>query len=169
MRRHLDADPAKRDYDKAADVLLRVSGNVTQYNMIRRVGPRRYAAFIDRRLNDYYQFRLKQMTHEQVAEMSDKADAIVAAAPKEVERVAAGRRADHDSLPEDIQAAYITTLDLLRKQQELHRAIRSLALAQAPCPDSEIYPFVKEIIELDQRRLALWKKYDSYGLKASKK
>ena len=37
-----------------------------------------------------------------------------------------GKRADHDQLPEEIQARYIENLDLLRKMRELHLKLRKL-------------------------------------------
>ena len=54
-----------------------------------------------------------------------------------------GKRADHDQLPEEIQARYVENLDLLRRMREVHLKLRSLSTEQVSCPDSERYPFLK--------------------------
>lgn len=162
MRAYLEAEPADRDHAGAAKVLLRVSGQIHLYNQIMREGPERMAPLIERRLREYYQFRLAKQTHEQVMEMSAKADAVVEAAPRREEEMRSGKRADHDKLPDEIRAAYVEALDCLNKEREVHMQIRRLALSEATCPDSEVYPFVKEIIRLDDKRLALWKRYDEF-------
>lgn len=164
LKNFCEADRAVRDYTEAARLLLRVSGNVVQFNNMMRKGPEYFKDLIDKRLKEYYEFRLAKLTRAQVAEMKAKADSIVAKAPDLEVRIKTGRRDDHDSLPDDIQAAYTQTLDLLHQEQELHRQIRSLALASAVCPDSEIYPFVKEILRIDDLRLSLWKKYDTFTI-----
>ena len=162
MRRYLDAEPAERDNAEAAKVLLRVSGQIHLYNKIMREGPDAYAPFIEKRLREYYMFRLAKVTREEVRELSGKADAVVEAMPKREDEMRLGRRADHDSLPDEVRGAYVEALDCLHKIRELHLQIRRLALSEATCPDSELYPFVKEIVKLDDRRLALWKRYDEW-------
>lgn len=162
MRRYLEADPAERDHADGARIFLRISGLVHVYNQIMRGGPDNFAPFLESKLRNYYEFRLARMTHEQVAELSAKADSAVGTADSKEEELRAGKRKDHDSLPEDVRAAYVEALNCLNKERELHLQIRRLALHEATCPDSELYPFVKEIVRLDERRLELWKLYDSY-------
>lgn len=162
MRVFVQADPSGRDYAEANEILFRVSANVYQYNMIRRKGPDNFKALLDKRLTELYEFRVRKITHAQVRKMSDRADKVVAAAPSEEKKVKAGKRPDHDSLPPEVQAMYAETLDLLRRERDLHLQIRRLALSKSSCPDSELYPFVKEICRLDDRRLSLWKSYDSF-------
>ena len=78
-----------------------------------------------------------------------------------------GKRADHDQLPEEIQARYIENLDLLHKMRELHLKLRSLSTEQVSCPDSERYPFLKELIALDKQLHENWKVYDHFVLEAN--
>lgn len=163
MRVHLDTPQSERDYDNAAEILLIVSGNVIQYQMFRRKGAKNFASLIDKKIKDLYDFRLAKLTHRQVAEMSVKAQEIVADSEQQEEFIKAGKRSDHDDLPHQIQAYYKEALDCLRQERELHMQIRRLALAQTTCPDSEIYPFVKEILRVDDRRLKLWQLYDTYN------
>ena len=46
--------------------------------------------------------------------------------------------------------------------RELHLRLRSLSLDNATCPDSERYPFLKELISLDKKLHANWEAYDHY-------
>lgn len=73
-----------------------------------------------------------------------------------------GKRPDHDSLPPEIQACYVENLSVLHRMRETHMQLRSLSLDNHPCPDSERYPFLKELIDLDKKYRANWKKYDTY-------
>ena len=46
--------------------------------------------------------------------------------------------------------------------RELHLKLRSLSLDNTPCPDSERYPFLKELISLDKKLHSNWEIYDHY-------
>ena len=46
--------------------------------------------------------------------------------------------------------------------RELHLKLRSLSLENVTCPDSERYPFLKEIISLDKKLHSNWERYDHY-------
>lgn len=73
-----------------------------------------------------------------------------------------GKRDDHDALPDDIKACYVENLSLLQRMRELHLKLRTLSLENTTCPDSERYPFLKELIALDKKLHATWEKYDHY-------
>ena len=83
-------------------------------------------------------------------------------AQTEAEQFRAGRRADHDSLPAEIQALYVENASLMQKMRELHLQLRHLSEQQSSCPDSDRYPFLKELIELDKRYHRNWLQYDQY-------
>ena len=73
-----------------------------------------------------------------------------------------GKRDDHDSLPDEIKAKYVENLSILQRMRELHLKLRSLSLDTVPCPDSERYPFLKELIDLDKKMHANWEEYDHF-------
>ena len=75
----------------------------------------------------------------------------------------AGKRADHDSLPIEIQALYVENGNIIHKMRELHMRLRSLSVESATCPDSERYPFLKELIALDKQYHKNWQVYDSWS------
>lgn len=166
LKAFVHAEEKNRDYNAGANLLLRISGNRVEYqNVIRNLEAKK--SYILQRLRRLLEFRLAALTKEEVREMAEKAEKIATDIPKEEEKTQSGKRADHDSLPEEIQAAYTETLDIFRRQQQLHLEIRRLALRESTCPESDLFPFVKDMIDLDKKRLSLWRKYDSY--KASSK
>ena len=77
----------------------------------------------------------------------------------------AGKRADHHSLPIEIQALYVENGNIIHKMRELHMRLRSLSVENATCPDSERYPFLKELIALDKQYHKNWQIYDSWSAK----
>ena len=164
IRLWLETPEAERDYTVGALFLLKLSGNQIMYKNIITQIDRRHE-FIDYQLQKYYNFRVQALTHAQVEELQEQVDVIVAehislAANADEHRN--GKRDDHDSLPDEIKAKYVENLSILQRMRELHLKLRSLSLDTAPCPDSERYPFLKGLIELDKKMHANWEEYDHY-------
>ena len=155
---------SERDYSTGALLLLQITGNKVQYRLMKQRGFPNFAELINKRLSEILQFRLQKITHDQVAGMKQQADAIEKEIPATEEFIKAGRRSDHDELPDEIQAAYKEALEILQKQRDLHAEVRRIAFKRcSSCQDSDMYPFVKEIIALDARRLKCWQTYDSFS------
>lgn len=182
----INTPDAQKNWDEGAIMLLQLSGNKIMYRNI-SVNPKGKAEFIKGQLQKYLNFRLKQMTKDQVNEMQALVDVIVEKVIKpnailqnpssvgtngisesdsgksqEFADFKAGRRADHDMLPAEIQALYVENLDIVHRMRELHLKLRTLSLENATCPDSERYPFLKEIIALDKKRVENWDIYDHF-------
>ena len=152
----------QRDYAKGALYLLQLTGNQIMYRNL-MANPRRNAEFIERQLQKRLSFRLQRLTHAQVEEMQHQVDTIARKlTPNTGESFKQGKRDDHDQLPDEIQALYVENLGIVQKMRELHLKLRSLSLEKAPCPDSERYPFLKELIALDKRLHSNWEAYDHY-------
>lgn len=155
----------ERDYSVGALYLLKLSGNQIMYKNIIAQIDRRHDV-VDYQLQKYYNFRVQALTHAQVEEMAAQVETIVAEhiplAATADEQPQKGKRADHDSLPDEIKAKYVENLSLLQRMRELHLRLRSLSLENSTCPDSERYPFLKELISLDKKLHANWEAYDHY-------
>ena len=165
----LAQDKAQRDIAAGALMLLQLSSNQILYRNIIR-NPRKYADMVEYQLKKYLDFRLKQLTHEQVEQMQKQVDAIVEeqlSVSTEAAEFKKGKREDHDQLPDEIQARYVENLSILQQMRELHLKLRSLSLEDATCPDSERYPFLKELIKLDKQLHENWDIYDHYVLQQS--
>ena len=164
IKQWLETPSDQRDYSVGSLYLLKLSGNQIMYrNLV--ANPKGKAEFIDYQLQKYYNFRVQALTHAQVEELQEQVDVIVAehislAANADEHRN--GKRDDHDSLPDEIKAKYVENLSILQRMRELHLKLRSLSLDTAPCPDSERYPFLKGLIELDKKMHANWEEYDHY-------
>ena len=164
IKQWLDTPSNQRDYSVGALYLLKLSGNQIMYRNIVAQLDRRHD-FVDYQIQKYYNFRVQALTHAQVEEMQQQVDVIVAehiSLAANADEHKTGRRDDHDSLPDEIKAKYVENLSILQRMRELHLKLRSLSLDTAPCPDSERYPFLKELIDLDKKMHANWEEYDHF-------
>ena len=169
IKQWLETPSNQRDYSVGALYLLKLSGNQIMYRNIVAQLDRRHD-FVDYQIQKYYNFRVQALTHAQVEEMQQKVDVIVAehiSLAANADEHKTGKRDDHDSLPDEIKAKYVENLSILQRMRELHLKLRSLSLDTAPCPDSERYPFLKELIELDKKMHANWEEYDHYVIGTS--
>ncbi len=159
----LNTPAEQRDYAKGALLLLQLTGNQIMYRNL-MANPKRNAPFIERQLQKHLSFRLQQLTHAQVEEMQSQVNAIAkkVLTPNSGENFKQGKRDDHDKLPDEIQALYVENLGIVQRMRELHLKLRSLSLENATCPDSERYPFLKELIALDKKLHSNWETYDHY-------
>lgn len=160
----LNTPDDQKDYAEGALMLLQLTNNQIMYRNI-SVNPKGKAEFITGKLQKYLSFRLAKLTHEQVTEMETKVKTIVEKTIKPQPDFAdfkAGKRPDHDRLPEEIQALYVENLDIVHRMRELHLQLRKLSSVSSPCPDSERYPFLKELIALDKKLHDNWDRYDHF-------
>ena len=163
----LNQSREERDWDEGALMLLQLSGNKVMYRNL-SINPEGKAEFIEGKLQQYLDFRLAELTHEQVKEMQHSVDEIVKSHTEfksdnnEAKDFKAGKRADHDKLPEEIQALYVENLDLVHRMRELHLKLRTMSTTDSTCADSDRYPFLKEFIKLDKKLHDNWNVYDHY-------
>ena len=148
-------------------MVLQLTNNRIMYqNFMRR--PKQYASRIEYELRKKYQFYLQQITHEEVKEMSAQVEHIVEEhhITSENEEFKKGKRVDHDALPVEIQALYAENLSIMQQMRRLHTQLQLLSVENSTCPDSERYPFLKELIALDKRYHANWEQYDHFKVGA---
>ena len=164
IKQWLETPSDQRDYSVGALYLLKLSGNQIMYRNIVAQLDRRHD-FVDYQIQKYYNFRVQALTHAQVEEMQQQVDVIVAehlSLAANADEHKTGKRDDHDSLPNEIKAKYVENLSILQRMRELHLKLRSLSLDTASCPDSERYPFLKELIRLDKKMHENWEAYDHF-------
>ena len=164
----LNTPDSKKDYAQGALLLLQLSGNAIMYHNL-SVYPQGHAEFITGKLQEYLDYRLQDLTHKEVVAMQKQVDEIVKSHTEfknpetnPATEFKAGKRADHDSLPDEIKALYVENLDIVHRMRELHLKLRTLSSEKSPCPDSDRYPFLKELISLDKRLHANWDTYDHF-------
>lgn len=162
----LESPAESRNLEEGAMLLLQLTGNKIQYRNI-MCCPNRWARHIEYELQKRLNMRLQQVTHEQVEAMAVKVekihnDHLSLQETNPASEFKAGKRADHDRLPDEIQALYVENLGIVQRMRALHAELRVLTNRPGTCPDSDRYPFLKELIELDNRLHENWAKYDGY-------
>lgn len=167
----LNQSREERDWNEGALMLLQLTGNKIMYRNL-SVNPEGKANFIEGKLQQYLEFRLAELTYEQVKEMQHAVEEIVKehtefkSDDNEAKNFKAGKRADHDALPEEIQALYVENLDIVHRMRELHLKLRTMSTTDSTCADSDRYPFLKEFIKLDKKLHDNWNVYDHFVTKA---
>ena len=164
-------DDENRDYAQGALLLLQLRGNHIEFRKL-SANPETYKTYIFSNIKKFYDFRAANISHEQVM---SKVDSAVKAAKSSLddkkidldEGRRSGRRADHDMLPDDIKKLPDENKDLILRIADLHRNLVSIIDSKADCKDADLLPFAEEIIRLDKKRLANWKKYDHFSLSQS--
>ena len=156
----------KRSLEEGAELLLKLDNNRFLAMSIGR-NPKKYENYIAKRLEYYYSYRLKELTHSQVKEMDQKVAKIVEVRSLESEeemtrKLVAGRRDDHDTLPDEIIALYIENRNVLNEMRELHTRLKIISGEEHTCQDSERFPYLQRLIELDELYHSNWERYDNY-------
>lgn len=164
IKEWLDTPADQRDIAAGAELLLRVNRNRILYNNIIR-NPAKHAPTLEYHLRKILKQRLIDTTHEEVAQMMTKVDAIAEqhgftrSTRSEFQR---GKRADHDQLPPDVQQLYVDNADIMRRMRDAHTRLRMINSTNSTCPDSDRYPLAKDIIRLDLQYRDNWNLYDHY-------
>ena len=167
LKEWLEMPNEMRDYAAGAKLLLQLSSNMIMYRQM-TFNLEKHKADIDYQLQKYYDVRIKSDTHEQVQKMSIEVDKIVANRNLDVKQgkseLQLGKRSDHESLPEEIKQKYVDNLGIRQRMRDVHNRLRLLSEKHDGklCPDSDRYPYLKELISLDKKYRENWKAYDCY-------
>ena len=171
----LDTPAEKRNMQEGATLLLKLNRNRVMYQNI-LMHPKKWAATLDNELRRRLEMSVGNVDHKQVDEMREQVKKIAKSRSLKVENPASefksGKRADHDQLPEEIQAAYVENKSIMQRMRMLHGRLvileENAQKKQIPCHDSDCYPLLKELIELDKKYHDNWAKYDDYDLETGK-
>ena len=171
----LDTPAEKRNMQEGATLLLKLNRNRVMYQNI-LIHPKKWAAALENELRRRLEMSVGNVDHKQVDEMREQVKKIAKSRSLKVENPASefksGKRADHDQLPEEIQAAYVENKSIMQRMRMLHGRLvileENAQKKQIPCHDSDCYPLLKELIELDKQYHDNWAKYDDYDLETGK-
>jgi len=160
----LNTPDEQRDWNTAALLLLQLTNNTIMYRNI-SLYPKGKADFIEGKLRQHLK------AHDEVIAMQQQVNTIIDSRTEfkeknEAKDFKAGKRADHDSLPEDIQALYVENLDIVHRMRELHLRLRLLSEDTQLHTDAERKPLLDEFISLDKKLHANWDTYDHFVTKA---
>lgn len=166
----LDTPREDRDWNEGAILLLQLTNNTIMYRNL-SINPKGKAEFIEGKLRAFLKSRREVEAHDEVIILQEQVDAIIENRTEfkednEAKEFKAGKRADHDRLPEDIQALYVENLDLVHRMRELHLRLRLLSDSTKQVPAAERKPLLDEFINLDKKLHANWDAYDHFVTKA---
>ena len=159
-----------RDWNAGALLLLQLTNNPILYRNI-SLNPKGKADFIEGKLQQFFKARKALEAHKEIEEKQEQVNNIIAERTEfkennPVQDFKAGKRADHDSLPENIQSLYIENLDIVHRMRELHLKLRLLSDTTKQIPDSERKPLLDEFISLDKKLHDNWNTYDHFVVNA---
>ena len=162
----LDTPREERDWNEGAILLLQLTNNTIMYRNL-SINPKGKAEFIEGKLRAFLKARREVEGHDEVIILQEQVNAIIENRTEfkednEAKEFKAGKRADHDRLPEDIQALYVENLDLVHRMRELHLRLRLLSDSTKQVPAAERKPLLDEFINLDKKLHANWDTYDHY-------
>lgn len=166
----LDTPREDRDWNEGAILLLQLTNNTIMYRNL-SINPKGKAEFIEGKLRAFLKARREVEAHDEVIILQEQVNAIIENRTEfkednEAKEFKAGKRADHDKLPEDIQALYVENLDLVHRMRELHLRLRLLSDSTKQVPAVERKPLLDEFISLDKKLHANWDAYDHFVTKA---
>lgn len=161
IKRIIDLPKEEVNVEEAALLLLKMNRNkVLHKNIVRR-------NLVDKvlhELNKIYSTHAQSHLLEKTAEMEVKVSSVLENNPElndehdVEEKIEKGKRPDHDQLPEEIQAYYIENLNIFRRMRKTHEQLKLMA-DQRPC---DRYPFLCELLDLDEELRGNWHYYDNY-------
>lgn len=167
----LDTPDEQKDWNTAALLLLQLTNNTIMYRNI-SLNPKGKAEFIEGKLRALLKARREVEAHNEVNTMQQQVDNIIESRTEfsnsdtnPATDFKAGKRADHDTLPEDIQALYVENLDIVHRMRELHLRLRMLSEDTQLHSDAERKPLLDEFISLDKKLHANWDTYDHFVTK----
>lgn len=166
----LDTPREDRDWNEGAILLLQLTNNTIMYRNL-SINPKGKAEFIEGKLRAFLKSRREVEAHDEVIILQEQVNTIIENRTEfkednEAKEFKAGKRADHDRLPEDIQALYVENLDLVHRMRELHLRLRLLSDSTKQMPAAERKPLLDEFINLDKKLHANWDAYDHFVTKA---
>ena len=173
IQQWLDTPASERDVIAGATILLQLNRNrILHANIVRH--PERFMGKLEYELRKHLKIRIDGHTLQEVVKMEREVlpavaltlDKGVPAEPSEgdeEQKHYIGRREDHDTLPEDIQALYERNGEVYAKLKETFETLKHMEKAQA----CDRYEHLKMLRELDDEYRANWEKYDHYDPSAA--
>ena len=70
--------------------------------------------------------------------------------------------ATHDELPPEVRELWTQNAEIMRKMRDCHTHLRLINTDNSSCPDSDRYPWAKEIVRLDTLMRDNYNRYDHY-------
>lgn len=167
----LDSPQEQRNLEQGAEMLLRLNRNRYMHAQILR---RSNFAKLEYELHKHLKIRLEGLTTSEVARMEKDAlpkieeslangQPIISTDVDHPEGVFRGRRADHDTLPADLQALYERNGEIYFKMKQIFETLKGMEDA-TPCDRHEL---LTQLVDLDKAYRDNWNAYDTWSAVAA--
>lgn len=171
IRLWLDSPQEQRSLELGAEMLLRLNRNRYMNAQILR---RRNFAKLEYELKKHLRIRLEGLTTREVALMEQEAlpkieESLAQGQPTistdndQPEGVFRGRRADHDTLPAELQALYERNGEIYIKMKQLFETLKGMEDA-TPCDRHEL---LRQLVAYDKEYRDNWNAYDTWSAVAA--
>lgn len=180
IRQWLDSPQEQRSLELGAEMLLRLNRNRYMHAQIMR---RRNFAKLEYELQKHLRIRLEGLTTREVALMeqealpkieeslaqgqplpnTEEAQPTISTDNDQPEGVFRGRRADHDTLPADLQALYERNGEIYFKMKQLFETLKGMEDA-TPCDRHEL---LGQLVAYDKEYRDNWNAYDTWSAVAA--
>ncbi|MGN1241585.1 MAG: hypothetical protein ACI4T7_03795 [Alloprevotella sp.] len=171
IRQWLDSPQEQRSLELGAEMLLRLNRNRYMHAQILR---RRNFAKLEYELQKHLRIRLEGLTTREVALMEQEAlpkieESLAQGQPTistdndQPEGVFRGRRADHDTLPAELQALYERNGEIYFKMKQLFETLKGMEDA-TPCDRHEL---LGQLVACDKEYRDNWNAYDTWSAVAA--
>lgn len=157
IRRWLDTPAGDRDMDEAARLVLKLTRNrIFAANIARR--GKAMMAKAEYELGKHLTMRLDRKTAADVRRMERELMPAAAGTLAQPPATGAGKRADHDSLPDDIRALWDENTALWHDIRLLFEELKGMDSATA----CDRYELLKILDAKERRHRANFERYDGY-------
>lgn len=167
----LRSHPSDRDLGQGALYILQIDRNQIAY-AARMRNLKDHAQEIEDTLRSLVTVREKTPTPEQAEQIRQEARELLQEiqplkADNPTAQFKGGKRADHDTLPPEIQQLYVGNLELRHKMQQLHLEIRQLLKKKTACASADLRDLCQLMRKTDTQYHDNWKAYDGYAADSS--
>lgn len=170
IQAYLNQSPGERNVEEGATMLLSLNRNQLFFQRVIRK-PDSFADKVAYELRKYLQIRLDRQTVKDVVQMNqtvlpaaqivlDEGVPVISSdddAPQEGKKVK-GKRADHNTLPEEIRLLWEENAELWFKIKDLFEQLKAMENATA----CDRYEYLKQLDESEKRYRANMQAYDSF-------
>lgn len=170
IQKWVNTAPGERNIAEGAALLLKLNRNQWLYRSA-CMFPAKYEGIVEHELEKHLRIRLAGFTQREVAQMEAKVLPAAAKALAEGAPVVStdadfpqgkhrGKRADHDSLPSQIQALYEKNGEIYFKMKQTFETLKGMSKAE-PC---DRFEYTQQLRDLHERYCKNWEEYDAYSV-----
>jgi hypothetical protein len=156
----LNTEPSERSLDLGAKLMLQANRNrILHQHVIRKNDFAKIEYELKKYLGNDYPLCNEQTVQAMSKDLSDIENQL-SENGKDSANPEKGKRNDHDSLPATIATAFEENLKIYPEMRSIHERLKVLNETSTPC---DRYPFLKRLIELNDKLRTNWGIYDGFN------